>query len=87
MVNFNRFAPIIQDTYAKFEKETTQRQKGMEEQYLQIYRSQPIRAQELIQQFSDKMLLDALDMADNLTEELFTLLAIDTQNEYRFAGA
>ena len=59
----------------------------MEEQYLQIYRSQPIRAQELIQQFSDKMLLDALGMADSLTEELFTLLAIDTQNEYRFAGA
>ena len=59
----------------------------MEEQYLQIYRSQPIRAQELIQQFSDKMLLDALDVADRLTEELFTLLAIDTQKEYRFAGA
>ena len=87
MVNFNRFAPIIQDAYAKFEKETAQRQKEMEKQYLQIYRSQPIRAQELIQQFSDKMLLDALGMADSLTEELFTLLAIDTQNEYRFAGA
>lgn len=87
MVNFNRFAPIIQDTYTKFEKETAQRQKEMEEQYLQIYRSQPIRAQELIQQFSDKMLLDALDVADRLTEELFTLLAIDTQKEYRFAGA
>ena len=87
MVNFNRFAPIIQDTYTKFEKETAQRQKEMEEQYLQIYRSQPIRAQELIQQFSDKMLLDALNVADRLTEELFTLLAIDTQKEYRFAGA
>lgn len=33
------------------------------------------------------MLLDALDVADRLTEELFTLLAIDTQKEYRFAGA
>ena len=59
----------------------------MEEQYLQIYKTQPIRARELLQSFSDKMLEAALDVTDKLTEKLFTCLAEDIQAEYRFAGA
>ena len=53
----------------------------------QIYKTQPIRARELLQSFSDKMLEAALDVTDKLTEKLFTCLAEDIQAEYRFAGA
>ena len=87
MVDFNRYAPLIQSTYSRFEAETAQRQCEMEEQYLQIYKAQPIRARELLQSFSDKMLEAALDVTDKLTEKLFTCLAEDIQAEYRFAGA
>ena len=87
MVNYNRYAPLIQETYARWEAETTQRQREMEAQYLAVYETQPIHARELLQAFSDKMLQSALDVTDRLIEELFTRLAEDIQAEYRFAGA
>ena len=87
MTNFNRYAPVIQETYAKLEEEYAQRQREMEEQYLAIYKTQPIRAAELVQATSDRLLTRALEVTDWLTEELFTRMAIDIQAEYRFAGA
>lgn len=87
MVNYNAYAPVIQETYAKFEAEITQRQKEMEVQYLANYKTLPLHAQDLLQSFSDRILLQALDVADNLQEELFTRLTSDIQAEYKFAGA
>lgn len=87
MVNFNRYAPLIQETYARFEAETAQRQREMETQYLAVYKSLPMHAQDMLQAFSDKALLDALKVADRLQEELFTRLTSDIQAEYKFAGA
>ena len=87
MTNFNRYAPVIQETYAKLEEEYAQRQREMEEQYLTIYKTQPISAAELVQTTSDRLLMRALEVTDWLTEELFTRMAIDIQAEYRFAGA
>ena len=87
MVNFNAYAPLIQSTYAKFEAETAQRQKEMETQYLACYKSLPLHAQDLLQAFSDRVLLQALDVADALQEDLFTRLTSDIQAEYKFAGA
>ncbi len=87
MVNYSRYAPVIQEVYEAFEAETAQRQKEMEEEYMRIYRTQPIRAKEMLQEFSDNMLLSALDVTDKLIENLFTRLTEDIQAEYRFAGA
>ncbi len=44
MVNYNKYAPLIQETYLKLEEEMDQRQREMEEQYLSIYEKQPIHA-------------------------------------------
>ena len=59
----------------------------MEEAYLQMYRTRPIAAQEMVQGFSDKTLLRALSVSEDLIEKLFTLLTADIQTKYRFAGA
>ena len=87
MTNYNKYAPIIKEAYAKFEAETDQRQREMEEEYLRIYKTQPLRAQDLLQAFSDKILNSALDLADRLQEKLFTLMTQDIQQEYLFHGA
>lgn len=87
MVDYNRYAPLIKDTYSRFEAETAQRQREMEEAYLQMYRTRPIAAQEMVQGFSDKTLLRALSVSEDLIEKLFTLLTADIQTKYRFAGA
>jgi hypothetical protein len=59
----------------------------MEIQYMTLHEEQPLRAQELIQNFSDDILTRALAVADDLTEELFTRVCIDTQTKYMFHGA
>lgn len=87
MVNYNAYAPRIKETYLKLEEELDQRQREKEEQYLAIYKTQPIRAREMVQEFTDRMLQHALDVTKELTEELFTLLAKDIQAEYLFHGA
>ena len=87
MTNYNKYAPIIKETYAKFEAETDQRQREMEEEYLRIYKTQPLHAKDMLQAFSDKILNSALDLADRLQEKLFTLMTQDIQQEYLFHGA
>ena len=87
MTNYNKYAPIIKEAYAKFEAETDQRQREMEEEYLRIYKTQPLHAQDLLQAFSDKVLNNALDLADRLQERLFTLMTQDIQQKYLFHGA
>ena len=87
MTNYNKYAPVIKKAYANFEAETDQRQREMEEEYLRIYKTQPLHAQDLLQAFSDKILNSALDLADRLQEKLFTLMTQDIQQEYLFHGA
>src|SRR5574344_834811 len=72
MTNYNAYAPIIKEAYAKYEAETTQRQQEMEAEYLRIYQQKPIKA---------------LQVADELQEELFTRMTVDIQKEYLFHGA
>lgn len=87
MVDYNRYAPVIQERYAQLEEEFAQRQREMEEEYLAIYESRPLAAQDLLQKFSDDMLTRALEVTDELTEHLFTLMAKHTMDTYEFHGA
>ncbi len=87
MINYNKYAPIIQKAYAEFEQQTALQQKEMEYEYMNIYKHQPLKAKELIQNFADKTMRKALDVTDELIEKLFTMLAVDIQAEYPFSGA
>ena len=87
MVNYNKYAPVIRDVYDRFEEEMHQRQEEMEKDYLALYPTHPIAAQELLQNFSDKLLEAVLQVSRDLLNDLFTRLTIDVQAEYRFAGA
>ncbi len=87
MVNYNRYAPIIQEAYAKWETETDQGQKEMEYEYMKLVKKQRFKANDLIQEFSRRTMQSAMDLADTLTNKLFTQLTIDIQKEYKFAGA
>ncbi|MDO4789846.1 MAG: C69 family dipeptidase [Porphyromonas sp.] len=87
MVNFNRYAPFIQNAYLTWEAETAKRQAEMEEEYMRIVKQAPSKARDMLQEFSEKTMQSAIDLADRLTENLFTFLTEDIQAEYRFAGA
>lgn len=87
MTNYNAYAPIVKEAYARLEVENDQRQKEFEARYLEIYQEKPMEAQDMLQQFSDSMLNRALEVADELTLELFTRMTKDTMDEYMFHGA
>ena len=77
MVNYNKYAPLIKETYAKLEAEFDQRQKEMEANYLKVYKTSPMKAQDMLQVFSDYVLTKALHVASELAEELMTRLTKD----------
>lgn len=87
MVNYNAYAPIVQQVYEQFENELAQRQKEMETDYLNCYKSQPLKAIDIVQAFSDKMIADVEKLNINLTNKLFTILTRDIQTEYLFRVA
>ena len=87
MTNYNAYAPIVKEAYARLEVENDQRQKEFESRYLEIYQEKPMEAQDMLQQFSDSVLNRALEVADELTLELFTRMTKDTMDEYMFHGA
>ena len=59
----------------------------MEEEYLRIYKTQPLRAKDMLQEFSDSILIKGMELADRLQEKIFTQLTKDIQAEYLFHGA
>lgn len=87
MVNYNAYAPLIKDTFARLEAENDERQKEFEEDYMRVVKAQPLHAADMLQEFSDKVFNRALEVADSLVEELFTRLTKDIQKEYLFHGA
>lgn len=46
-----------------------------------------MKAQDMLQSFSDQILNHALEVADELTLDLFTRLTEDTMKNYMFHGA
>lgn len=87
MTDYNSFAPIIKSAYRRLETENDLLQRDMESEYMRVYKDDPQQAQTLLQQFSDKVLSRAIEVADGLVDELFTRLTAKIQEEYLFHGA
>lgn len=87
MVDYNRYAPIIQKRYRELEEEIEQREQEMLVEYLHAYERRPLAAQDILQAFSDRMLERVLEVTDQLTDHLFTLMAKHTMETYEFHGA
>lgn len=87
MVNYNAYAPLIKETYARLEAENDARMAEFEAEYMSIVADRPLTAGDRLQEFSDKLLMHALEVTDALIDELFTRLTADIQKEYLFHGA
>ncbi|MGN0215519.1 MAG: C69 family dipeptidase, partial [Prevotella sp.] len=87
MTNYNAYAPVVKEAYTRLERENDERQREFEADYLSLCEKSPMKALDLLQQFSDSLLLHALEVARSLENELFTRLTADIQKEYLFHGA
>lgn len=87
MQDYNAYAPDVQKAYAAFEKHTAQQQREMENQYITLYKTQPQKAQRLLQDFEDKVMQDGLTLTDQLTQQVITKMTVKTDRKYHFSGA
>ena len=87
MTDFNKYAPKVKESFASFEASTADLQKKMEDQYMATYKNDPDQAKQIIQDFQNKMVEDALALTASLTNEIFTQMTNDTDNKYHFEGA
>ncbi|MGL5238033.1 MAG: C69 family dipeptidase, partial [Plesiomonas shigelloides] len=51
------------------------------------YKTEPAKAQQVLQKFEDKTMQAALDLTDKLTNQVFTKMTHDTDMKYHFEGA
>ena len=88
MLDYNAFAPIVKEKYAKFEAECDERQKHVEKLY-QKYLSEgdTYSAKELLLSANKDIWGKALCVAKELKNVLFTHIAAKVQKEYLFHGA
>ncbi|KAB7678234.1 C69 family dipeptidase [Plesiomonas shigelloides] len=87
MQNYNAYAPDVQRAYKAFEEQTAVQQAAMEQEYLKLYKTEPAKAQQVLQKFEDKTMQAALDLTDKLTNQVFTKMTHDTDMKYHFEGA
>lgn len=87
MQDYNAYAPDVQRAYHQFEQQTAQRQQSMEQAYLTLYKSQPKKAQQLLQQFEDQTMQGALKLTDQLTSQVVSKMTHATDMKYHFEGA
>lgn len=84
MMNYNKYAPMIQKAYLEWERNTDEQMLEFEKQYMA--KDEALRA-EFLQSFQDRVMQSAMDLADKLTNKLFTEYTRDIQKEYLFHGA
>lgn len=85
MVDYHKYAPIVQKGYRDAEMQFARMQKKMEKAY--IAETDPTKAFRLVKEFENRAFSLALDVTENLTNRLFTLLTNDLNLRYKFAGA
>lgn len=84
--NYYTYAPMVQEAFIEQEKKFDTQQHEMEEKYLAIYQKDPKSAKQLIIDFQKQVFTETLLLVEDLTNRLFTQMALDLNNTYRFKG-
>ncbi|WP_261529980.1 C69 family dipeptidase [Campylobacter lari] len=83
MSDYNKYAPIVKNAYAKFEKDTSLKQEVMEKEYLNLYKKDKNKAKQILVDFSLQNQMEAKKLTQDLTNQIFTLLTRDMDIKYK----
>jgi len=86
MRNFKEYAPIVQKEFSLFEEKVAARQSQMEEEYNELYKTDPVAGLTLLQGFTDQTVEEALTLTKKLTNILFTIETEAMDKKYHFGG-
>ncbi|SKC32603.1 Dipeptidase [Photobacterium piscicola] len=87
MTDYNQFAPMVKKAYAEFEKKQTALMAQTQKDYLAIYKTEPQKAQTLLNNFELTVTNQAMATANNLQNRIITKMTSDTNAIYPFKGA
>ena len=87
MTDYNQFAPMVKKAYAEFEKKQTALMAQTQKDYLTIYKTDPQKAQTLLNNFELTVTHQAMATASNLQNRIITQMTSDTNATYPFKGA
>ena len=86
MSDYDQYAPVVKTAFAKFEAELAVKRDSMESEYCKLLPVAPKAAQALLDEFNLRILIDALELADRLTDEIFTMRTHDVEMSIRFVN-
>ncbi|MDK7225098.1 C69 family dipeptidase, partial [Proteus mirabilis] len=86
MTDYSQFAPIVKKAYQEWEAKTALEQKEMEANYLSMSKKNKAAADNMLNEFNLRVMADAEQLTENLTNQLFTLKTKNIQDEIFFAN-
>ncbi len=86
MLNWKEFHSIVRKAYDAYEAHAAVEQRQLEKQYLAIYKQNPKKARELINNFEQTTTDNYENVTNKLTNELFTKLTYQVDMKSHFAG-
>lgn len=86
MTDFVKLAPIVEKAYHEFETQTAQKQKAFEDQYLKTYKKDAKKADKMLYEFNLSVMASAEKLAEDLTNQIFTIRTADIQKANFFAN-
>ena len=86
MTDYPKLAPIVEKAYHEFEADTAKKQKAFEEQYLKTYKKDAKKADKMLNEFNLGIMASAEKLAEDLTNQIFTIRTADIQKANFFAN-
>ena len=87
MLNFPKYAPIVQKAYRQLNIQIQKDQKQFEQKYLAIYKKNPVAAKKLLDKFTQETVNRVMTTTASLTNKLITLESTSINKKYLFDGA
>ncbi len=86
MTDYDKLAPIVKKAYQTFEAELSVRQAAMEDEFVKLYAEDEAAAVKLLNDFNLRVLAEAEELCERLTDEAFTIRTEDIQAQIYFAN-
>jgi len=86
MTDYPKLAPVVHERYAAWEADTAKKMKAFEAQYLKTVKTNPKKADQMLQDFNLKVIRSAEAATESLENELYTIRTTDIQKSIFFSN-
>ncbi|TDR76686.1 C69 family dipeptidase [Paludibacterium purpuratum] len=87
MQDFPKYAPAVKDGYAKLNADIQAQQAAFEKEYVKVYAQSPKKAEKLLDAFTAHTVSQVDALTEQMTNDVFTQMAIETNKKYLFHGS